>query len=164
MEGLFTLSADQLKLIQEQLPQAWAKLDEKTRDYLQTIIDCNDQAEGLGDTLNETLTQVTFDSLYSSFSDMLMDMESSTEDFANDFEQYMQKAIINSMMNEKYKDRLKNWYQSFTDSNVEGVTTSEYQKLREEWNQNVNDAIAERDSLKDMFSWSSDDDSTSDNS
>ncbi|MDP2059858.1 MAG: hypothetical protein Q8J97_08970, partial [Flavobacteriaceae bacterium] len=47
MTGLFDLSPEQLTTIKEQLPEAWASLDDKTRQYLQTLIDSNSAVDDL---------------------------------------------------------------------------------------------------------------------
>jgi len=165
MEGLFTLSAEQLKQIQEQLPEAWAHIDEKTRGYLQTIIDCDDKVSDMTDNLSESLNQISFDDMYSSYLDTLLNMDSDSQTLADNLEKYLQKAMLKSILDQKYKDRLKSWYNTFTSANKDGeLTTSEIAELRSEWSKISEEVIKERDNLKEVMGWTSDTtDSSSDN-
>lgn len=116
MEGLFDLTAQQLTTLKEQAPVFWAKLDGDVRDYLQAIIDSEDSLQEMKDTLNETLTGVTFDSMADDFLSTLQDMDVSAATFANNFKEYMRKALIQNMFNEQFKDKLKTWYQMWSDA------------------------------------------------
>jgi hypothetical protein len=116
MEGLFDLTAQQLTTLKEQAPVFWAKLDGDVRDYLQAIIDSEDSLQEMKDTLNETLTGVTFDSMADDFLSTLQEMDMNAATFANNFKEYMRKALIQNMFNEQFKDKLKTWYQMWSDA------------------------------------------------
>lgn len=157
MTGLFDLSVEQLEKLQMEAPTFWAKLDGDVREYLEQIIACNEKTEEMKDLLNEALTQVSFDDVYSNFLDALSDMDASSEDFADNFEKYMQKAILNSMLIDNYKSRIDEWYKAFAKANDDnaGITEEEYKDLQNDWNNLISDALSERDKLKDLFGWTS---------
>lgn len=165
MEGLFSLSANQLSTIKEKLPEAWAKLDDKTRDYLETIIECDDKAKEMTEDLASSLNQISFDDLYSEFQDTILNMDADSATMAGNLEKYLQKAILKSMLDSSYKSKLKTWYDAFTKANEDGkVTSDEAAQLRQQWKDISDAAIAERDSLKTAMGWTSDTADTSDNS
>lgn len=132
-------------------------MDGDYRKYLEQLIEYGDAAKDIVKQTSESLTQVSFDNVYDSFLGTLMDMDSSAEDFAKDFEGYMQKAILNTMLADKYKEKLQKWYKAFAKSNEDGnIDSDEYKQLKQDWDNMVNDAISDRDSLKKMFDWGSD--------
>lgn len=163
MNEIFSLTADQLERLKEMAPDFWAKLtaDESVAEYLDKIIEGGERIEEINQQIQEQLTQVSFDSMRDSFYDTLLDMESDSQDFADDFSAYLQKAILMTNLTDAYDKRLQDWYDKFADYNKEGgINTDEYKDLQEEWNKIVEDALAERDALKDIFGWTSSSSST----
>ena len=163
MNEIFSLTADQLERLKEMAPDFWAKLtaDESVAEYLDKIIEGGERIEEIQQQIQEQLTQVSFDSMRDAFYDTLLDMESDSQDFADDFSAYLQKAILMTNLTDAYDKRLQDWYDKFADYNKEGgINTDEYKELQEEWNKIVEDALAERDALKDIFGWTSSSSST----
>lgn len=163
MNEIFSLTADQLERLKEMAPDFWAKLtaDESVAEYLDKIIEGGERIEEINQQIQEQLTQVSFDSMRDSFYDTLLDMESDSQDFADDFSAYLQKAILMTNLTDAYDKRLQSWYEKFANYNKEGgINTDEYKDLQEEWNKIVEDALAERDALKDIFGWTSSSSST----
>ena len=126
--------------------------------YIQDIVNGSEKLEDIQNQVKEQLTQVSFDSVFDSFVDTLMNMDSSAKDFADDFTSYMQKAILSTMLGKTYEKRLQEWYDAFASANEDkgGISSDEYKNLQEQWNSIVNDAIKERNELKDLLGWSSD--------
>lgn len=163
MNEIFSLTADQLERLKEMAPDFWAKLtaDESVAEYLNKIIEGGERIEEINQQIQEQLTQVSFDSMRDAFYDTLLDMESDSQDFADDFSAYLQKAILMTNLTDAYDKRLQDWYDKFANYNKEGgINTDEYKDLQEEWNKIVEDALAERDALKDIFGWTSSSSST----
>ncbi len=163
MNEIFSLTADQLERLKEMAPDFWAKLtaDESVAEYLDAIIEGGERIEEIQQQIQEQLTQVSFDSMRDAFYDTLLDMESDSQDFADDFSVYLQKAILMTNLTDAYDKRLQAWYEKFANYNKEGgINTDEYKDLQEEWNKIVEDALAERDALKDIFGWTSSSSST----
>lgn len=109
-DSIQNLDAKWLKLIKEDLPEAWARMNEEAREYLNNIIDAEGDTEKLkeaADKLNEVLTGMTFDGLRQSYASLLGDLSSDNDDFADNFEKTMREAILNSMIANLYKDRIE---------------------------------------------------------
>lgn len=156
MTGLFDLSVEQLEKLKSEAPTFWAKLDDDVRNYLDKIIDGSEKLGVIQAQIKEQLTQMSFDSMRDAFYDTLLDMESGAEDFSEDFSEYLQKAILKTSLSKVYDKRLQEWYDKFANYNKEGgIDTGEYKDLQQEWNNIVKDALEERDSLKDIFGWTS---------
>lgn len=156
MTGLFDLSVEQLEKLKSEAPTFWAKLDDDVRNYLDKIIEGSEKLGDIQAQIKEQLTQMSFDSMRDAFYDTLLDMESGAEDFSEDFNEYLQKAILKTSLSKVYDKRLQEWYDKFANYNKEGgIDTGEYKDLQQEWNDIVKDALEERDSLKDIFGWTS---------
>lgn len=156
MTGLFDLSVEQLEKLKSEAPTFWAKLDDDVRNYLDKIIEGSEKLGDIQAQIKEQLTQMSFDSMRDAFYDTLLDMESGAEDFSEDFSEYLQKAILKTSLSKVYDKRLQKWYDKFANYNKEGgIDTGEYKDLQQEWNDIVKDALEERDSLKDIFGWTS---------
>lgn len=156
MTGLFDLSVEQLEKLKSEAPTFWAKLDDDVRNYLDKIIEGSEKLGDIQAQIKEQLTQMSFDSMRDAFYDTLLDMESGAEDFSEDFSEYLQKAILKTSLSKVYDKRLQEWYDKFANYNKEGgIDTGEYKDLQQEWNDIVKDALKERDSLKDIFGWTS---------
>lgn len=162
-DAFLKLSAEDMRKVADQLPEIWIEINEAlskgykdATEYLEQYISLPDQAKEIEEAWNQKLTDTTFDSVSDSFKSMLLDMESDSEDFAADFEKMMQQAIVNSMMSEKYNERLKAWYQNFSNAMSDTtLTSSERDDLQNEYNSIVEDALRERDALKSAFGWGS---------
>lgn len=156
MTGLFDLSVEQLEKLKSEAPTFWAKLDDDVRNYLDKIIEGSEKLGDIQAQIKEQLTQMSFDTMRDAFYDTLLDMESGAEDFSEDFSEYLQKAILKTSLSKVYDKRLQEWYDKFANYNKEGgIDTGEYKDLQQEWNNIVKDALEERDSLKDIFGWTS---------
>lgn len=158
-ESLLNLSAEQLKevLADPKLVSVLNTVNEDFIKYIQDIVNGSEKLEDIQNQVKEQLTQVSFDSVFDSFVDTLMNMDSSAKDFADDFTSYMQKAILSTMLGKTYEKRLQEWYDAFASANEDkgGISSDEYKNLQEQWNSIVNDAIKERNELKDLLGWSS---------
>lgn len=156
MTGLFDLSVEQLEKLKSEAPTFWAKLDDDVRNYLDKIIEGSEKLGDIQAQIKEQLTQMSFDSMRDAFYDTLLDMESGAEDFSEDFSEYLQKAILKTSLSKVYDKRLQEWYDKFANYNKDGsIDAGEYKDLQQEWNDIVKDAQEERDSLKDIFGWTS---------
>lgn len=159
MEGLFSLSAEQLQKLKEEAPTFWAKLDDDVKEYLQGIIDCNNEIENMKEKLNETMTGISFDSFYDNFVSTLYDMDKDSQDFADDFGEYLKKSIIANMVANTYRDKIKDLYNqwaAYADSDQNGtfdLTEQEAALLREAQKSLAEQMIKERDAMSDVFGW-----------
>lgn len=157
MTGLFDLSVDQLKKLQDEAPTFWAKLDGDVRGYLEDIIKANKSAEELKDTLNENLTGMSFDSLFDNFLDSLYDVKSTAEEISDDMADNMRKSIIKAFVVDNYKDKLKEWYNLWAQSLQDGSISSDEQKSLDDLkNSIINGATESAKLINDQFSYLND--------
>ena len=69
----------------------------------------------------------------------------------------MQRKILTDMVADKFAGQLENWYESFVEYSRGGdINEDAYKDLQNRWNKIVEDALKERDDLKALFGWSSD--------
>ena len=162
---LATMTDDQYEWIMKTYPQYIAMLDEEFRNSLNDIHSIGTAIEDLATQTKEQLTNVSFDTLESDFVNSLIDMDLSAEEFAKNFEKYMQQAIMNTLVAEKYRAKLQKWYDTFASNSEDGINAEEYKELQRQYSAIVEEAVAERDRLKDLMGWATEtEDTTSDNS
>lgn len=158
MTGLFDLTAEQLEKLKEEAPTFWAKLHGETQEYLNNIISGAEKIEDIHKSVKEQLTQISFDSFRNSFLDTLADMTSDSQTFANNFQKQLQNSILNSLMAKKYDDKIKSLYDRWASYGDGDLSDYEYEALKKEQEQIVNDMLADREKYKDAFKWNSSDD------
>lgn len=145
MEGLFDLSGAEIERFQTELPEVWAKLDEETKGYLQTLVDCKNQMEEIGEVTNEALTGFSFEDAKDELEDFLNDMDMTFEDVADNFQSRMMTAI-NRVVASGLEDRLKSWYDHLSESMKDGtLTDAEREALRQEYEEIYRQAKEEQD-------------------
>ena len=131
-------------------------------EYIKNIASYEEELQGVTDALNESLTGVSFDEFQNSFVDMLSDLDATNQDFADNFEQYLQNAIFSSLVANQYKNRIQKLYDQWADYSESGniLTSDEADKIRQEYNQIVNDMLAERNQIMETMGWQADEAST----
>ena len=145
MEGLFDLSGAEIERFQKELPEVWAQLDEDTRKYLETIVDCKDKMEELGEATSEALTGFTLDDARSELEDFLNDMDATFDDVAGNFEEVMMSAI-NRVIASQLDGRLQTWYDNFSKAMTDGILSeAEREALKQEYESIYNEALQKRD-------------------
>lgn len=157
VQQMYELSGEQLEIIRRDFPEAWSKIPSEITENLDAIIDCNDEAKELANTLQEALTGISFDSFYNGFIDSLSDMDASFEDMCDDFEGYLRKSIIAGLIASQYKGRIENLYKSWTEAaeSENKITAKEAEKLRDDYQDIIQDMIKDRDNLAKTFNWES---------
>lgn len=148
---LWGLSPEQLASLQA-LPDVWNKIynsgkyDKKS--FIDDYIALADSLEGLTENLNEALTQTSFDGFYSNFVSTLMDMEADVDTFADDISQQLAKAFVANQVGTQYQDRLRSWYESWAGDMRDGeLSKAEVDVLKSQYDQIVQEALAERDRI-----------------
>lgn len=145
MEGLFDLSGEEIERFQKELPEVWAQLDEDTRKYLETIVDCKDKMDELGEATSEALTGFTLDDARSELEDFLNDMDMTFKDVADNFEDIMMSAI-NRVITSQLDGRLQTWYENFSKAMEDGVLSeTERDALKNEYESIYTDALQKRE-------------------
>lgn len=155
MTDLYSLSGDELFLIQSQMPEAWSLIDARIRENLDSIVACRDEANELRDALNQAMTGVDFDSFYNGFIDQLSDMDTSFEDMCDNFEGYLRKSIMAGLVASQYQDRINALYEQWSDAaqSDKKITEEEANALKNQYQQIVNDMMRDREEMAKSFGW-----------
>ena len=155
MTDLYSLSGDELFLIQSQMPEAWSLIDARIRENLDSIVACKDEANELRDALNQAMTGVDIDSFYNGFIDQLSDMDTSFEDMCDNFEGYLRKSIMAGLVASQYQDRINALYEQWSDAaqSDKKITEEEANALKNQYQQIVNDMMRDREEMAKSFGW-----------
>ena len=155
MTDLYSLSGDELFLIQSQMPEAWSLIDARIRENLDSIVACKDEANELRDALNQAMTGVDFDSFYNGFIDQLSDMDTSFEDMCDNFEGYLRKSIMAGLVASQYQGRINALYEQWSDTarSDSKITKNEADLLKEQYQQIVEDMMHDREEMFKTFGW-----------
>ena len=155
MTDLYSLSGDELFLIQSQMPEAWSLIDARIRENLDSIVACKDEANELRDALNQAMTGVDFDSFYNGFIDQLCDMDTSFEDMCDNFEDYLRKSIMAGLVASQYQGRINALYEQWSDAarSDSKITKNEADLIKEQYQQIVEDMMHDREEMFKTFGW-----------
>ena len=155
MTDLYSLSGDELFLIQSQMPEAWSLIDVRIRENLDSIVACKDEANELRDALNQAMTGVDFDSFYNGFIDQLSDMDTSFEDMCDNFEDYLRKSIMAGLVASQYQGRINALYEQWSDAarSDSKITKNEADLIKEQYQQIVEDMMHDREEMFKTFGW-----------
>lgn len=161
MTDLYSLSGDELFIIQSRMPEAWSLIDARIRENLDSIVACKDEANELRDALNQAMTGVDIDSFYNGFIDQLSDMDTSFEDMCDNFEGYLRKSIMAGLVASQYQDRINALYGQWSDAaqSDKEITEEEANALKNQYQQIVKDMMHNREEMAKSFGWDSDEDS-----
>lgn len=147
LTGLFDMTTDQLKKLQEEAPEFWAKMDEDVQKYLQGIIDGTEKIEDLQRQLQEQLTSTTFDNLKSNFANTLYDMKSTAEDGGKGISEALFRSIVdNFILGSEFDTWLSEFYKKWADKIGSGTMTKrDWDEYNDEYQREMAKKIAERD-------------------
>lgn len=126
-------------------------------DYIQNIVQYEEQLEEIANKEKEALTGIGLDDFKSGYIDLLSDLDSKNEDFADNFEKYLQKAIFSSLIANKYKSEIENLYNQWAADSESGgrLTSAEADKLRQMQEELTDRILSEREQIMKDFGWQS---------
>lgn len=162
-EDFWNLTPEQMELLRDNNPKEWQKLfdsdgHKNPLEAVEEYIEHAGELEELTNVLNENLTKISFDSLYDNFIDTLMDMDASAENFADNMSEYFMRAVLSDKVGEMFKTRLNEWYNAFALAMKDGnLDDYELKNLRDDYENIVKDAMAERDDLANAIGYTSSD-------
>ena len=162
-EDFWNLTPEQMELLRDNNSKEWQKLfdsdgHKNPLEAVEEYIEHAGELEELTNVLNENLTKISFDSLYDNFIDTLMDMDASAEDFADNMSEYFMRAVLSDKVGEMFKTRLNEWYNAFALAMKDGnLDDYELKNLRDDYENIVKDAMAERDDLANAIGYTSSD-------
>lgn len=120
MTGLFDLTAEQIRKLQEGNQVWWAKMDDDVRKYLESIIDNEEKWKATQAQIREQLTTTTEENVFSGFLDDLYSLADGSEDvfdnIADNWQQMVNKMVVNNLVGQKFQESLKGWYKNLSDA------------------------------------------------
>ena len=128
--------------------------------YIENIEKYGEQLEEIARQEQEAITGIGFDAFKDGYIDMLADLDSTNENFANNFEKYLQNAILRSLIANKYAADIKALYDDWAEMGADGLSKEEVEALRQQQQELTNRLLAEREQLKELFGWTSDEAAT----
>ena len=149
------LSSEEMAKVADEATDLYSKIESLADDghknaaqYMDEYISYYKELEELQEAYYEKLTGMSFDSVRNSFKSTLLDMESDASTFSENIGETMKEGIIEGLMSEKYDALLKEWYKNFAESMEDGtMSEDEIETLRSQYQDIVNDALADRDAL-----------------
>lgn len=162
MTGLFDLTAEQIKSLQESNQVWWANMDADVRKYLESIIENEERWKATQQQLMEQLTTTTKENVFDDFLNSLYNLADGSEnvmdDIAKDWQRMVNRMVINNFVAGTFQDKLNGWYQRLYDVNrrrSEGsIDNNNYQKeldgLRADYDGFLNDAQQQMTQFVDM--------------
>lgn len=153
--AFFSLTSEQMAKVADEATDIYSKIEALADDghkdaaqYMDEYISYYKQLGELQEAYYEKLTGMSFDSVRNSFKSTLLDMESDASTFSENIGETMKEGIIEGLMSEKYDALLKEWYKNFAESMEDGIMSEdEIETLRSQYQDIVNDALADRDAL-----------------
>ena len=156
---VLSLDADVIgKVLQdEKFVSVLTEVNSEFIDYISNIESYAEQLEDIAEKEKEALTGVSLDDFRNGYADLLSDLDSDNQDFADDFEKYLQNAIFSSLVANKYKERIEKLYNQWADYTDSGgkLTGDEAEQLRNDYQDIVDDMLAEREQIMKEFGWNS---------
>lgn len=128
--------------------------------YIENIEKYGEQLEEIARQEQEAITGIGFDAFKDGYIDMLADLDSTNEDFAKNFVQYLQNAILRSLIANKYAADIKALYDDWAEMGADGLSKEEVEALRQQQQELTDRLLKEREQLKDLFGWTSDEAAT----
>lgn len=156
---VLSLDADVIgKVLQdEKFVSVLTEVNSEFIDYISNIESYAEQLEDIAEKEKEALTGVSLDDFRNGYADLLSDLDSDNQDFADNFEKYLQNAIFSSLVANKYKERIEKLYNQWADYTDSGgkLTGDEAEQLRNEYQNIVDNMLAEREQIMKEFGWTS---------
>ncbi len=158
-KDFWNLTSEEMYQVSVQAPEAFAELmrlgdtgHQQVSQYINDYISYDKQAEELIDQLHQKLTDTTWENVADGFKSALLDMTSSSETFADNFQQIMEQAVVNSLMANTYNQQIEQWYDTFASMMKSGgLDTSELRELRSQYEAISNDALRDRNAIKEAM-------------
>lgn len=159
----WTLTSEQMHKVAKDAPDVYAHIKQLADDgyqdasqYMDDYIGYWRELEEAAEAYAEKLTGVSLDSVEEGFKSMLSDLDSDSADFAENFEDYLREAIIGALVADQYKPMIEKWYENFRKAaETDGIDQAEQDALRREWDEITQQALKDREMLRDQFGWGS---------
>lgn len=159
----WTLTSEQMHKVAKDAPDVYSHIKQLAAEgyqdasqYMDDYIEYWKELEEAAAAYAEKLTGVSLDSVEDNFKSLLTDMDSDSADFAENFEEYLREAIIGALIADQYKPMIEKWYENFRKAaETDGIDKAEQDALRKEWDDITQQALKDRELLREQFGWGS---------
>lgn len=134
MTGILDLPVEQLKLMKKEVPEFFSKLRPELQEYINTLIEIEDQMAEVGNITKEAFTGIDFSSVQNGMDEFITSADKDMGLLAQNFEDYMVQAMLNIIKTQYLTDALKTWYDTFSEMAVDGINQAEKEYLQSEYN------------------------------
>lgn len=153
MTGLFDLTAEQIRKLQENNQVWWSKLDDDVRKYLEDIISNEEKWKAVQAQVMEQLTTTTKENVFDDFLNSLYDLANGSEEvmenIADNWQAMVNKMVINNIIAADMQKKLDGWYESLANLNKQranGIIGDNYYKSELERLQNLYNSYVQQGS------------------
>lgn len=160
--NLGQMTKDEIEDFIAKHPDIWSVLPNDYKNYINAIIEIQQQEDELTKKFAERMLNVSFDSMYSNFCNTMMDMEKTSYDTAGDISKIFYEAFAEELFDNQIKGRMEKLYadmsQLASEKNNGRISESEYQrrlqKIKEDYKALSDESIALRDTAAEVTGYS----------
>jgi hypothetical protein len=127
--------------------EEWARLPAEVQNYADSVMEAGEQIESLTESMQESITGISFDELTSGIMDLVSQTDLAFSDISDSFYENMKKAVMRMVQTGKLADSIKKWYENLVADLDGGLTDSEVEKRRREYEEIVRKGQEEYESL-----------------
>lgn len=144
ISDLLNLTGDELKDIQEQAYETYAKLPSELREAIEAIIEADEALNQLRDDTRAQATGTSRESFVDSFKDSLYDLDITAEKVADNIHEYLRKALILDLYKKDYQDQINEYYSQWGDAMADGILTDDEEKALNELENKITNGLEEK--------------------
>lgn len=133
---IMELDAKELKAIQEQAYETYAKLPAEMQQAIEVIIEADEAITKLKYDEYETRTGISFESFADSFKDAMLDMEVTAKDISKNINEYLRRGLILDLYKKDFQADIDAYYQKWgeymKDGELNNRELSQLNRLQEQ--------------------------------
>ncbi len=130
-EQLFAMDAEQWTKWMTVNTDSWARLPQSVRDYAQAVMDSDEAAKELSQTMQETMVGFSVDEALDGIMELVGQSDLAFGDIANSFQEHMQQAILRVVQTKIIGEGLESWYANFVKDMEDGILSESEAQARQ---------------------------------
>ena len=141
---ILKLNAEQLKALQTNAYEVYAKLPSEMRGAIEAIIEADEALNKLIDDTRAQATGTSRESFVDSFKDSLYDLDITAEKVADNIHEHLRKALILDLYKKDYQDQINEYYSQWGDAMADGILTDDEEKALDELENKITNGLEEK--------------------
>ena len=141
---ILKLNTEQLKALQTNAYEVYAKLPSEMRGAIEAIIEADEALNKLIDDTRAQATGTSRESFVDSFKDSLYDLDITAEKVADNIHEYLRKALILDLYKKDYQDQINEYYSQWGDAMADGILTDDEEKALDELENKITNGLEEK--------------------